>query len=50
MIIFLVFFFIKEIAIVKVWMVENVWNGCNLDKVCMVYIEDSFWCNWVEVF
>ena len=42
--------FTKEIAIAKVRMAENAWNGRNPDKVCMAYTEDSFWRNRAEVF
>ena len=42
--------FDREVAIAKVRMAENAWNGRDPDKVCMAYTEDSFWRNRAEIF
>ena len=42
--------FDRDIAIAKVRMAENAWNGRDPDRVAMAYTEDSFWRNRAEIF
>ncbi|MEM6434178.1 MAG: nuclear transport factor 2 family protein [Cyanobacteria bacterium P01_D01_bin.115] len=42
--------FDRDIAIAKVRMAENAWNGRDPDRVALAYTEDSFWRNRAEVF
>lgn len=42
---FLFFFFIVEIVVQKVCVVEDGWNSCDLQCVLLVYSFDSVWCN-----